>query len=455
MPTKRYFLPTGARAAASLCLLGSALAGTARAQEASRPSMTRQRAAQSIPTDYNVKVGPVNFRFNAALRSEYVDNVNLSSGRTTPLESDLIFNPQLGIAASWPITNLNTLRLQTTLGYTKYLAHPELDSSSVIVAPDSQLSLDLYSGDFRLNLHEQFSYQQDPLGDGTLSNVSRFGRFTNTVGATLLWDLRDLVLTLGYDHTNLITTGSTGGGGATTVNTSALDRTTDQISTSAFLNFTSAFTAGIEGTASSTRYPGAPLNDSTGYSVGPFLSAQLTRYTKLYLAGGFQSYTSGNGSAQNDPTTLPGNAFSGLQNQRLSVSAPAPQRSGSSHSYYANLTIAHRLNRFYSDRLSAGHESTVGLFSQRTETNFVNYSSAWQLNAYFSLSTALYFEDINETGVSAAPPFTRFGAAFSTSYQFTKKLSGSLLYQFTNKTSTSLDQSYRQNRIALTLSYQF
>ena len=438
------------KVAAGLLVLGAVGSTTASAQEAPRPSLARQKVIPPLPTDSNVKVGPILFRFGAGLRTEFVDNVNLSNGTTAPIESDIILNPQLGIDAAWPVTKLNVLRFHTTLGITQYLDHPDLSTNSVLISPDSELRFDVYLGDFKINLHDQFSLQEDPVGQGTLSNVSKFGRFINTAGLGVLWDLNDVVLSTGFDHTSFIVTGAATPTANTTQNTNALNRTTDQVSASALFDLNSAMSAGLESVASVSRYADAPQNDATRIGVGPFLQLLLTRYTRIYAAAGYQGTFFDNSTP--DPIATPAVSTSG---QFTPTVTPTPGTPASPNSYYANLTITHRLNRHYQDRLSVGHDSQIGLFSQGTETNYVNYASVWQLNPVLALSTSLFYEDTVESGAQSAVPYQRFGLALSTGYRVTKKLSASLMYQFIEKTSANEAQNYRQNRIGLSVSYQF
>ena len=444
------------KVAAGLIVLGAVCSTTAFGQEAPRPSIARQKEVPPLPTDSNVKVGPILFRFSAVLRSEFVDNVNLANGTTAPIESDIILTPQLGIDAAWRITKLNILRFHTTLGITKYLSHSQLSTNDILISPDSELRFDVFVGDFKINLHEQFSLQEDPVGQGALSNVSKFGRFINTAGVGVLWDLNDVILSTGFDHTNFIVTSSSAPAtttpqtASTTPNTSTLNRTTDQVSASAGINVSSAMSVGLESVASVTRYPEAPQNDATRVSIGPYVHFQLTNYTRVYAAFGYQ------GTFFDNPNPAPVASSTGIAATQPASNVTSTQNASTNpNSYYADLTIAHRLNRYYQDHLSIGHESQLGFFSQGTETNYVNYTSNWQLNPVLGLSTSFFFEDTIESGTQSSAPFKRFGLTLTTGYRVTKKLSASLLYQFIEKTSVNETQSYRQNRIGLGLSYQF
>src|SRR3954463_8281043 len=123
-----------------LCLSASAL----RAQDAVRPSLAGEAAAEArrqsieqIP--YNLLLGPVRFRFSITTGIEYNDNINLAERNK---QDDIIFRPQFNINAIWPVTQLNTLRLDLGLGYGFYLEHPNANTNGVLIQPGSQLSFD-------------------------------------------------------------------------------------------------------------------------------------------------------------------------------------------------------------------------------------------------------------------------------------------------------------------------
>src|SRR5437762_6749658 len=195
-----------------------------RAQDAIRPSLAGEAAAkgrrQSIDKiPYNLEVGPIKFRFSATMGIEYNDNVNLAedgsftfSSPTGPItvrtqsQEDIILRPMINLDALWPITQLNTLRFDIGIGHSFYLDHSNYDTNSVLISPGSQLAFDIFVGDFRINLHDRFSLQQDPVDEIALSNVADYGRFENTAGLSVLWDLNKVLLQVGYDHYNYIAT---------------------------------------------------------------------------------------------------------------------------------------------------------------------------------------------------------------------------------------------------------
>ncbi|MEY2489481.1 MAG: hypothetical protein QOC70_1423, partial [Verrucomicrobiota bacterium] len=117
-----------------------------RAQDAVRPSLAGEASAEArrqsldkIP--YNLQLGPMKLRFSATLGVEYNDNINLAEDAsaflpsptgpilvTTTKQSDFIIRPQINVNALWPITQLNTLKLDVGVGYAFYLDHSNYDT---------------------------------------------------------------------------------------------------------------------------------------------------------------------------------------------------------------------------------------------------------------------------------------------------------------------------------------
>ncbi len=445
----------------SAIVIGVFLCTAVEAQEIPRPSLTRSsRGAPSFTRPYNLKLGPIALTANAGFGIQFVDNVNYTA---VDPEGDIILTPSLGIMGVWQVTKLNSLDLQTTLSYTKYLQHPELDTQTTLISPDSAIRLNLFVGDFKIEIHEQFSLQEDPITDGGVSGVATLGRFTNIIGVSVLWDMNDVIWTLGYDHLNYISTGKAANTNTSTSNNlSALDHSVDQISTAVMLKISPTMGIGVEGTAAYSKYPHNPASDGSSFSLGPYLDMQLTRYTHIVLGAGYQLYSSENGGNSGPPAefvSTPGAApiGSGLQ----TGGRGAQNQGGDGSGFYFNLAIVHRLNRAYSDRLALGREFRVGLLSERTESTFINYSSQWALNRRFTLATTVFFEDVHQTGQLAnsfsgsAGDYTRFGGMLATSYQLTKKLTINLSYQYTRKLSDVPSLEYAQNRFAIQFGYQF
>ena len=416
--------------------------------------------APSLTRPYNLKLGPIALTANAGFGVEFVDNLNLSGADKT---GDIVLRPSISLQGVWQVTKLNNLELRTTLGYTKYLSHPELDSQAALISPDSVIRLNIYVGDVKLVLHEQFSLEEDPVGSGGVSGVAKLGRFTNTIGVTALWDLNDVVWSLGYDHYNFVTTGSTATtNGSANSNLSSLDHSTEQISSAVSLKFGPTTALGLEGTAAYSQYPKNPNADSTNFSLGPYLDMQLTRYTHMTFGVGYQIYSSQNSGGTGAALPEFVNAAGGAIGAPAASQGGTNQPRGDGNGYYFNLSLVHRLNSFYQDRLSIGRQFQIGLLSDRTETTFARYSSTWAFSRRLTLASSLDLEDVKQTsqfansfGGASLPNYRFVGAALSTSYQLTKKMSVSLTYQYSHRFATTVGQEYAQNRLAIQFGYQF
>lgn len=428
--------------------------GTLRAQDAIRPSLAGEAAAEArrqsldkIP--YNLQVGPIKFRFSATMGVEYNDNINLAEdgsavffSPTGPIlitsrpEDDIILRPQVNLNALWPITQLNTLRLDIGIGHSFYLDHSEFDTNSILISPGSQVAFDIFVGDFRINLHDRFSLEQDPIAEVALSNVADYGRFQNTAGVSVLWDLNQAVVTLGYDHYTFI---------STTDAFDYLDRNAEIVSGTIGFTPSSTMTIGLEGSFVDTYYDRNILNDSRTYSGGAFVEMQLTSYLKLRVAGGYQSIDFDHTGLVNDAHDL--------------------------NDYYANALLSHRVNSVLTQNLSIGHETQLGVNSNYVKLNYARHTTTWNIFYHTLFSTELFYEDADDSGGSGilfqpipgvpnVNPFVaehihRYGGALTLGYQLTPHVTLGFRYQYTQKDSDQPLRDYRQNRVSLDGTYSF
>jgi hypothetical protein len=442
----------GRRGLAFLLLVLSAIS-IARAQDAVRPSLAGEEAAEArrqsidkIP--YNLELGPMKLRFSATVGFEYNDNVNLSEDAsallpgvngpilvTTEQQSDFIIHPQINLNAIWPITQVNTFRLDLGLGYAFYLDHSNYNTNSLLISPGSQLAFDIFVGDFRINIHDRFSLQQDPVAEITLSNVADYGRFENVVGVSVLWDLNAAVVTLGYDHYNYIATNSL---------FEYLDRSAEILNGSIGFTPNATMTVGLEAVLVDASYDQNVLNDSVTYSAGLFLETQLSSYVRLRVAGGYQNINFDNTGIVNDPNDL--------------------------SDYYANILLSHRVNAVLTHNISAGHETQLGVNSNYVTLNYVRWTANWNILYHTLLSTEFFYEDAEDSGGAglivpgpggflinpfAAEHIERVGGALTLAYQLTPHVTLGFRYQYTQKDSDLPLRDYVQNRVSIDGTYSF
>jgi hypothetical protein len=421
------------------------------AQDAIRPSLAGQDAYEGRQEDisripYNLLLGPVRFRVGASVGVEYNDNINYAEVNT---QDDVIITPNLTLDMLWPITQLNTLRLDLGLGYSFYLDHSEDNTDFLLVAPKSQIAFDIFIGDFRINLHDKMLLQQDPVQEGALSNVVDYGRFENTAGLSVLWDLNKLLLQVGYDHYNFIATNS---------DFDYLNRNAEMVGGSAAFIVNPTITVGVEGNAVWTRYDNndssnvGQLNDSEDYSVGGFVEASITNNLKVRAAGGYQWIN----FDQNFVTFFFG---------PFALNFPDHKDLAD---YYVNGLISHRINAQISQTLSAGHENQLGINSNYITLNYVRHAVSWNILRNTLLTTEFFFEDAEEsggevganpftiaTGQRAGEHFQRLGGAVTLGYQLTPHVTLGLRYQGTTKDSDVFLRDYNQNRVSVDGTYSF
>jgi hypothetical protein len=402
--------------------LATVCVATANAQDAVRPSLAGEAASEARRTDidrlpYNLLVGPVRWRVSATMGIEYNDNIDYAEVNK---EEDVILHPQINFNAIWPVTQINTLTFDLGIGYSIYLDHSEHNTNGILISPASQLAFDIFVGDFRINIHDRPSLQQDPIAEAALSNVVDYGRFQNTAGVSVLWDLNKAVLTLGYDHYTYISTNS---------DFDYLNRNAEELSGTAQVAVSSTTGVGIESYFVYNYYDQHILNDSTDYAVGGFVESQITNNLRARVAGGYQMIDFDQGGSVSD--------FSDVSD------------------FYVNLLLTHRLNSFIRQTISAGHENQLGVNSNSIRLNYVRHTVDWNIIRNTLLSTEFFYEDATESGGFIDEHLHRFGGAITIGYQLTPHVTLGLRYQYTQKDSDVPLRDYEQNRVSLDGTYSF
>jgi hypothetical protein len=417
-------------------------AGSAHGQEIPRPSSARQVEKTALPSLANFKVGEVLLRVDARMGVEFTDNVDLTPNG----KADMVITPEIGINATWAVTKLNTLQFRAGLGYAYYVNSPNLNRQTTTITPDSAVHFNVYAGDVKINFHDQFSLQQEAISQGTLSGVAQLERFTNIIGVSVLWDTNDIIWHFGYDHFTFLTlSGANASTGTSLGGLSQLNHSTDQLSASMAAKVNSVLIAGLEATGSYSDYPEQTGSNFTSISAGPFFELQLTKFTHVFLSGGYKGYFSG----ANAPGSVSVNS---------AIAAQPAQ--GDPTGYYGSLAFVHRLNRYYSDRLEFSHTDDVEGIGGHTQVNSVRYNGSWRVNSTVALGLGLYYEDatiVNGSAVAGAvaSDYTRFGGSLSTDFQITQHLGLSVGYQCVNKSAVRESESYSQNRVIFSLGYRF
>ncbi len=411
--------------AALLVLLARPIASTALAQEAVRESMAGAEAAQaqknafSTPGYYNIQVGPTYWRFAASAGLEYDSNITLSQNSQ---EGDFLYLPSLTANLLWPISEIQSLNLSLGAGYSGYFQHSTLNRA--YITPNSEVSFNIYAGDFRINLHDRFSITENSYQDPTVADNGAYSQFQNGVGIGALWDLNKVVINLAYDHS----TGLELSGGQ-----DQPDQSTEIVSATAGYTLKPGMVLGLEFggalehfSATSTN---TPYTDATEWNVGSFFRTKVTEHLSFNVDAGY---------VVNSP-------------QVTGALPTAKQFTG----YYATAGITHTPNQFVQYSLSGGRSLSTTLLGGPIDSYTANLSANWNVIQKVSLDTSFVYTRGSQVGVSAGESFDQYGPLITVSRRLTKKLTSGLSYQLLLRGSDLANRGYTLNVVTLTLTYQF
>ncbi len=393
----------------------------------SRPSTGGQRAAAPVnsfsSTRYNVKTGPVQMDYSASMGAAYNSNVNLSNDDPTP---DLILTPRVGMGVYWPITRLNTLSIDVSLGYNYYLNEPDLGGQTILVSPTTEFLFNFYVKDVRITIFERPSITENPSDDPTVSDAVNYTFLNNIAGFNATWDLNDVLLGFGYVNQIRYAINDEYANQNSVVN---------QVFANASFLLQPYLRVGLEGAASGTVYSqgessqGEALNDNVNYSLGLFAMGNITRYTIWSAGVGWQivSFSESNNSSN----------------------------TGNASNPYFYLNVSNELNRYFRHSFNASFESAPSNESNFVQGLTLGYNFGWTVINNWSLGGGLFFETGTESPGPESEDFNRVGASLSLGYQVMKNMSANIYYNYIVKGSTVESDSYDQQILGLNLIYNF
>lgn len=381
----------------------------------------RREAANSVGY-YNLKLGPTAWTYASGLSAQYNDN--LRSDPSNP-EQDLIFRPEAGARMRWPVSQVNELTLTLAGGYAIYTTHSEYDRP--FIRPGSELSLDLYAGDFWINLHDRFAIVENGYLDPTVTGIADYLRLDNTLGFTVTADFNKLVAKLGYDHAIYRQLGGAQG---------QPDADMDVFSTSLGYQIRAGDMAGMEAGASLIHYLNVPndfyssmnYSDGVQWNTGAFYDAQIAQYVHARLSSGYSQF-------------LPQSGFASQLEEDLS-------------GIYAQASISHRLNKFVDYVVSGGRALNFAYYGGLVDQYFVSLSANWHVLNRIGLQTSLAYQHGKQFG-TVTEIYDWVGPSLSMDRQLTKHLHSSLAYQFYWRDSDLAGRNYTVNLVTLSAVYRF
>jgi hypothetical protein len=279
----------------------------------------------------------------------------------------------------------------------------------------------MFVGDFKFTFYDAISVQQDPVSELELANVTTFGRISNTVGVDVDWDLNQVILSAGYSHNSFL---------ATSNDFKYVDSQSNTFYQRTSYTVNPTTTAGWSHSITLTGYDENTLNDNWSLMTGPFVSTALTPTLNFSATAGGQYINAATGGSIGDNT-------------------------GSFTSWYASISLSHRMNNYVSESLSLSHTNPIGLDSDFTKLDSAQYGVSWQVIRDVSLGASAFIEHGSDSGGLLSEDMWRYGGSVSASRTITQKLSAGVSYTFTQRTSDLDLRDYYQNVVTLNLNYSF
>jgi hypothetical protein len=317
----------------------------------------------------------------------------------------------------WPVSDQNSLNLKFSGGYYAYAGHSDYDRW--FVNPGSELSFDLYVGDFWVNLHDRFTITSDNYQDPTVVDTQDYSQLQNDLGFAALWDMNKLLVRFGYDHLNYVVLSG---------DRRQPNAQNEVISTAAGYAFWPRAELGVEFGGAWMNYDtslaDAIYTDGFQWSVGGFLSGRVTEHIEGRLSAGYTMFL---------PEDEQIDDFSGM---------------------YIMFSLTHRVNEHVDYSLTGGrtiqfalYGGTIDMFNTRLLVN-------WRILNKMTLSTGFVYEH-GEYLVAYIETFDRYGPSISLGRYITEKLYASLGYQYYNRDSTEPTRDYDLHLVTLNLGYRF
>lgn len=370
------------------------------------------------PGSYNIQVGPVSIDLSAQSRLSYDNNINFSD---TNEKDDFILYGGMNIDAKYPITELNTLSLKLDLGYNKYFDNSNLDSSTLLVSPDTALSVDIFIKDFTITLYDNFSYQESPFEEN-LNNISRFRRFTNALGTNIVWNGGSIQPKVGYELYNYW------------MNDDAqfdfLDRTEHRFTSSIPYTHNDWLKYGIYADYTYTNYHDPDRGNANKFSFGPNFDMSFGQSLSLSGNIGYTHFDTEHG------TTRRGNTTDGIS---------------------MSITAKHQLSDAIQHSLTLSRSHSIAVNASTSTILAANYNLGWLVNDRLSLNGGLYAQD-GEEGSNAEgyyEEYQRAGITFGANYILSPKLRLNFNVDHSRKDSERSGNDYTRTLTSIGLEYDF
>jgi hypothetical protein len=389
-------------------------------------------------------------------------NNNIDTAKSNVLQ-DYIISPTLQINATYPLTQINLLRLNVGVGYDEYVDHS--DYSDWHVTSGSALSFDTSIKDFLINVHDRFSFTQSsggagaelasagigtgapPTGNGipgVTTGVGNYSSGNNVAGLSGSWNPGKFNTFVGYDHQTTLSSGT-----AIQSQNGEMDSFNGRFG----WRFGSASVAGLESTYSASAYDQAVLNNVTSYTFGAYAQLHPSAYFTVSARAGYSAFQYQETSQSGEIIEV--NSFG----NPVLLPTGKPLQTSDFDSWYADLILTHAITRAVSYSLDAGHTIQGGVQSDAVSDSYLRVSSTWNIIRNWDLRGTFSF-DHGEEGVgnvsgNATGTYDTYSGALEISHQVTKRLRVSLSSRLTYLSSDTSSLGYTQAIVGMRAAYMF
>ncbi len=407
------------------------LAAHAPGQDALRSSLSLDRALvrpanTNAPVDWTpppLHLGPLQLELGVYSSGEFRDNLFLAPQAP---QSDFLLRGGVRTALTWRATEQSELRMSASLGYVRYLDHPQYDSLEV--APESALSWSMFLPDGTITLFDQLSYSHSVATEAALASLAPLGRLDENAGTRGTWLPGRWFVEGTYSHDEYM---------AATPGFAYLDRSSDYLVVRVAYRVAELTQAGFEASGGLTSFREHIQADYRNFSAGPYAEWQVNDYLHASMHGG--------------PAYYFFDATPGAAAYQLS-------------SYYASARLDHQLTAFISHSLSLERSVQPGFYSgsDYLEQLSARYSLSWALTARVSLGVdAVYEQGDQKLPLSFGPfivlvneDYDHYGAGPNLTFQLTDRLSANLAYHYWQRESSLPLRGYALNTVRVTLDYR-
>ena len=336
----------------------------------------------------------------------------------------------MDLDGNWDISRINSMSFNLGAEYRKYFDHPELNSENnfLVLSPDTEIAFKILVKGIEFRFYDKLNFSTDPTDSvlvdpetGEISyDILSYNRFDNRLGIDAEWDLKPLKITFGVYRNDII---------PLDIEFEFTDRTQNSVALGGSVQYAANLMIGVEGTYLITEYQDNFQNGSEGYTIGPFVNWQISRFISLAFHTNWNNIDFDNTGDNSD--------------------------SSDSSTFNFNLSLNHVFNRNYSHSFNLSRTTFLGFIANTTTVENIGYSFVFDAIRNAKLSGYFAYEKAGDSGGLDPETSDRFIWETIFKYKFTPSLNGQFSYHSVSKESNIVERIYDQNRFNFVFSYDF